>query len=51
MFIADYEFKKRSPEFSNSEQQEILTHKIESLTTQLEELIDSWEKGGDGTTG
>ena len=52
MFIAGYEFKKRSPEFSNSKHQEALTQIIESLTTQLEELIDSWEKGGgDGTTG
>ncbi len=52
MFIAAYEFMKQSPEFSNSEQQEVLTHKIESMTTQLEELIDSWKKrGGDGITG
>ena len=51
MFIAEYDCWKQSPEYSNPEKQKFLTQKIESIQTQLEELIDSWKKrGGDGTT-
>jgi len=50
--IVNYEERKQNPEFENLEMQSVLDQKITSLQAELEELIDSWQKGGgDGTTG